>query len=204
MTLINLTFPMWLTYTQLILIYVLLAIQKKLCKHFTHNFMNSSILDYSHSYINYISQFTHIFFINDEHNKNETSSILGAKCVTSELHVITFSNEQNNTRKSNVELAACYITRWWWRCKHHTRWRWIIKKPFWLPWIELHKHLIRCTRQGIYSSCELSHPVTIKAHLKHFIEAKSQVDSKLFSSSKCPSHNVMLFLLQWWKCNTHL
>ncbi len=205
MTLINSTFPMWLTYTQLILIYVLLlGIQKLLWKHFIHNSINSSILDYSHFYTNYISQLTHICFTNGKHNKNETLSILGAKCVTFELHVIILSNEQNSTRKSNEKLVACYIARWWRKCKHNTRWRWIIKQPFWLSWIELHKHLIRCTRQGIYSSCEWLHPMTIEAHVRHFIKVKSQANSKLFSYFRRPSHNAMLFCIWWWKCNTHL
>jgi len=79
---INSIFPMSLTYTQLGLVYGLpLTIQKLSCKHFTHNSVNSLVLDYSHFFIIY----TH-FFTNGLHNKNETSSILGAYYVAFELH----------------------------------------------------------------------------------------------------------------------
>jgi hypothetical protein len=50
----NSTFFMQLTYTQLTLIYALFLVIKKLsCKHFTHNFMNNLIIDYSQSFHNF-------------------------------------------------------------------------------------------------------------------------------------------------------
>jgi hypothetical protein len=66
----NSTFFMQLTYTQLTLIYALLLVIKTLsCKHFTHNFMNNLIIDYSHSFHNFHTFFSQVNFQIELHAK---------------------------------------------------------------------------------------------------------------------------------------